>query len=75
MGRIASCASCALTAEPPASFLPFDFSFNPDHVVYYEDLDMTNSRIKLNRYVYPVEQVFNNLDLVKEYLENWKYND
>jgi hypothetical protein len=52
-----------------------DISFNPDYTVYYEDLILDPSRIKKNQYAYPIEQVFSNLNLVEEYLENWKYND
>ena len=52
-----------------------DYSFNPDYILYYEELLFDQSQIKKNYYVYPIEQVFSNLNLVKEYLENWKYND
>jgi hypothetical protein len=52
-----------------------DKSFIPDYTVYYEDLDLRRSQIKKNHYVYPIEQVFSNLDLVEKYLKNWKYND
>ena len=52
-----------------------DCSFSPDYTLYYEEIAFDQSRIKKNHYVYPVEQVFSNLDLVEEYLGNWKYND
>lgn len=52
-----------------------DDAFKPEYIYYYEDLDLTNSKIKKNQYVYPIEEVFSNLDFVKEYLDNWKYNE
>lgn len=52
-----------------------DTAFNPDYKLYYEDLDLESSQIKKNQYVYPIEQIISNLDLVKEHLDNWKYND
>lgn len=51
-----------------------DYSFNPEHIFYYEDLDLSHSTIKKNQYVYPIEQIISNLDLVKLHLGNWKYN-
>ena len=52
-----------------------DSAFNPDYTLYYEDLDLRLSQIKKNHYVYPIEQLISNLDLVEEHLGNWKYND
>jgi len=52
-----------------------DRSFSPDYILYYEQLTFTQCPIKKNHYVYPIEQVFSNLDLVEKYLGNWKYND
>jgi hypothetical protein len=52
-----------------------DTAFNPDYTLYYEDLDFGQSEIKKNQYVYPIEQIISNLDLVEEHLSNWKYND
>lgn len=52
-----------------------DKSFCPDYTFYYEDLDFNNSRIKKNHYVYPIEQIFSNLDFVEQWLSEWKYND
>jgi hypothetical protein len=52
-----------------------DCSFSPDYTLYYEEIAFDQSRIKKNHYIYPIEQVFSNLDLVEEYLGNWKYND
>lgn len=52
-----------------------DTAFNPDYTVYYEDLTLDHSRVKKNYYVYPIEQVFSNLDLVEKHLSNWKYHD
>jgi hypothetical protein len=52
-----------------------DSAFNPDHTLYYEDLDLGSSQIKKNQYVYPIEQIISNIDLVNEHLSNWKYND
>ena len=52
-----------------------DTTFNPDYTLYYEDLDLAQSQIKKNQYVYPIEQIISNLELVEEHLHNWKYND
>ena len=52
-----------------------DTSFNVDHTLYYEDLILSQSGIKKNNYVYPIEQIFANLELVNEHLGNWQYND
>jgi hypothetical protein len=52
-----------------------DMSFAPDYVLYYEDLNLKQSNISKNVYCYPIENIFSNLDFVKDQLENWKYND
>ncbi len=52
-----------------------DTAFDADYTLYYEDLDLGSSQIKKNHYVYPIEQIITNLDLVNEHLGNWKYND
>jgi hypothetical protein len=52
-----------------------DNAFNPDHTVYYEDLILDKSQVKKNQYMYPIEQIFSNFNLVNEHLGNWKYND
>lgn len=52
-----------------------DYAFSPDYVYYYEDLTFDTSTVKKNHYVYPIEQVFSNLDFVKTWLENWDYNE
>lgn len=52
-----------------------DHLFSPDYILYYEELEFDQTQIKKNHYVYPIEQVFSNLDLVEKYLENWKYHD
>ena len=52
-----------------------DHSFSPDYILYYEELKFDQSQVKKNHYVYPIEHVFSNLNLVEEYLGNWKYND
>ena len=50
-----------------------DQAFNPDYIYYYEDLDLKNSKITKNQYVYPIENIFSNLEFVKNWLENWEY--
>lgn len=50
-----------------------DNFFCPDHVLYYEDLNFEQSLFKKNQYQFSVEQIFNNLDYVKQRLGNWKY--
>jgi hypothetical protein len=52
-----------------------DRFFNPDYILYYEDLNLANSKIKKNHYVYPIEQVFSNLEFVEHWLKDWEYND
>ena len=52
-----------------------DQAFNPDYIYYYEDLDLKNSKITKNQYVYPIENIFSNLEFVKNWLENWEYRE
>lgn len=52
-----------------------DTAFNPDYTFYYEDLNLSHSRVKKNQYTYPIEQIFSNLDLVEQWLGSWKYNE
>ena len=52
-----------------------DDAFCPDYVYYYEDLGLEQSKIKKNQYVYPIEQIFSNLEFVQDWLSDWKYND
>lgn len=50
-----------------------DNFFCPDYVLYYEDLNFEQSVFKKNQYQFSIEQIFHNLDYVKQRLENWKY--
>lgn len=52
-----------------------DRSFCADVIVYYEEIDFSNSRIKKNQYKYPIRQVINNFDLAEKYLSLWQYYD
>jgi len=70
--------SLTVTLDDIESFINdqiIDTSFNVDHTLYYEDLILSQSGIKKNNYVYPIEQIFANLELVNEHLGNWQYND
>jgi hypothetical protein len=69
--------SLTVTLQDIESFIIdqiIDYAFAPDYTLYYEDLRLSESYIKKNQYVYPIEQLFSNLELVNEYLGNWKYN-
>lgn len=50
-----------------------DNFFCPDYVLYYEDLNFEQSLFKKNQYQFSIEQIFDNLDYVKQRLGNWKY--
>jgi hypothetical protein len=52
-----------------------DQIFDADHVVYYEDTDLSPSLIQKNHYAYPIERIIKNLDLVQQYLGDWQYHD
>jgi len=52
-----------------------DNLFDPDYILYYENLIFAKSKIKKNFYVYPIEHIFSNIELVREHLSNWKYYD
>lgn len=68
--------SITVTAEDIDLFvteqLTDDF-FLPDCVLYYEDINFSQAKFNKNRYSYDIEQIFNNLDYVKQRLENWAY--
>lgn len=68
--------SITVTAEDIDLFvteqLTDDF-FLPDCVLYYEDINFSQSKFDKNRYSYNIEQIFSNLDYVKQRLENWAY--
>lgn len=51
-----------------------DFYFLPDFNLCYEDLTFTQKRFHKNRFSYPLETIFSNLDFVKQFLENWNYS-
>lgn len=52
-----------------------DSFFTPDCILYYEDLDFAQSTYKKNLYKFNIEEIFTNLDFVKQRLSNWKYSD
>jgi len=51
-----------------------DFYFLPDFNLCYEDLIFTQKKFHKNRFSYPLETIFSNLDFVKQSLENWNYS-
>ena len=51
-----------------------DDQFDPNLIMYYEDIDFGASVIKKNSYCFPPEQMIKNIDLVKEALQHWRYN-
>jgi hypothetical protein len=51
-----------------------DNHFHCDFTLYYEDIDFQQSSFKKNQYAYPIEQVLENFDMVKEYLQDWTYD-
>jgi len=68
--------SLTATLEDIESFIVsqlIDMAFDPDYIWYYEDLDLRKSSVRKNQYVYPIEQIFSNLDLVEKHLADWKY--
>lgn len=50
-----------------------DCGFIPDYTLYYEDLDLSSSNHKKNQYAYPIEDIFTNMDFIKQHLGDWKY--
>ena len=52
-----------------------DSFFKPDYIIDYEDVKFDNRRFVKNQYVYPLEEIFTNLDFVKTHLTDWSYND
>lgn len=52
-----------------------DNFFTPDWILYYEDINFSQSTFKKNRYKFNIEEIFTNLDYVKQRLSNWKYYD
>ena len=50
-----------------------DDYFLPDFNLCYEELTFTKAKYQKNKFKYPLEEMFSNLDYVKEYLNNWRY--
>jgi hypothetical protein len=50
-----------------------DDYFLPDYNLCYEDLLFTQTNYQKNEFAFPIEQMFSNLDYVKERLANWQY--
>ena len=50
-----------------------DDFFQPDQILYYEDIDFSNSNYQKNQYSWELPLIFSNLDFVKEELNNWQY--
>jgi len=52
-----------------------DDFFQPDQVLYYEDLDLSKSLIKKNQYAWNLPLIFANLTLVRSRLQDWAYHE
>lgn len=69
--------SITVTAEDINLFVTeqlTDNFFCPDYVLYYEELNFEqSSSYKKNRYSFNIEELFSNLDYVKQRLSSWKY--
>ena len=50
-----------------------DDYFLPDFNLCYEDLTFTKTKFQKNKFAYPLEEMFSNLDLVEQYLADWNY--
>jgi hypothetical protein len=50
-----------------------DFYFVPDFNLFYEDLTFTQKRFHKNKFSYPLETIFSNLEFVTQSLNNWEY--
>ena len=50
-----------------------DSFFKPDYVLFYEDLNFQTATTRENIYDFDITKIFNNLEFVKEKLENWTY--
>jgi len=50
-----------------------DDYFLPDFNLCYEDLTFTRTKYQKNKFTYPLEEMFSNLEYVKQYLGGWHY--
>jgi len=51
-----------------------DDYFLPTFNLCYEDLTFTQTTYKKNEFAFPLQQIFKNLDYVKQQLESWQYS-
>jgi hypothetical protein len=51
-----------------------DDFFLPDFNLVYDDLIFTQTSIRKNSFPFPIEQIFSNLDYVRQRLEHWTYS-
>lgn len=51
-----------------------DDYFLPDFNLCYEDLTFSQTKYWKNTFAFPLENMFSNLDYVKQTLEDWKYS-
>ena len=51
-----------------------DDYFLPDFNLCYENISFTQTQYQKNNFAYPIENMFSNLDYVKNYIENWQYS-
>ena len=52
-----------------------DDFFLPDFNLVYEDLEFTQTRYHKNSFAFPIENIFSNLDFVKQHLADWEYHN
>lgn len=50
-----------------------DDYFLPDFNLCYEELTFTKTKYQKNKFAYPLEEMFSNLEYVKQYLNEWYY--
>jgi len=50
-----------------------DDYFLPDFNLCYEELTFTRTKYQKNKFAYPLEEMFSNLEYIKQYLNEWHY--
>lgn len=50
-----------------------DDYFLPDFNLCYEELTFIKTKYQKNKFSYPLEEMFSNLEYIKQYLNEWKY--
>ncbi len=70
--------SVTVTSEDVDLFLVeqlTDDFFLSDYVLFYENLKFDSKKFKKNEYSFNIEEIFSNLNYVKQRLGQWKYSD